>query len=101
MNKRKAKKLTLAQLKEQNKYVHARARAAEFARDQAASALTEVMATTDAILCCVAELNGSGELSIPMCDIRRAMKEKKVVVEVVNDTYKVKAVRMCEASTEV
>lgn len=108
MNKRKSKKLTLNQLKEQNKYVHARARAAEHARDQAVNALTEVMLMTDAIICCVAQLNGNGELSIPMDDLRRAMKEKKAVVEMTEDTYTVKAVDLCtdtdteadEASTE-
>lgn len=103
MNKRKAKKLTLAQLREQNKYMHARARVAEIERDRITYALDEVLRMTDALICCVAELNGIGEISIPMDDLRRTMREKKAAIEVTEETYNIKVVDACteaEASTE-
>lgn len=101
MNKRKAKKLTVAQLKEQNKYVLARARAAEYARDQATAALHEISLITDALICSVIELNGNSELSIPMDVLNRAIKEKKAVMTMSDDTYTIKVESICEASTEV
>lgn len=100
MNKRQAKKLTVAQLKEQNKYLYARARAAEYARDSATDALNEVMLITDALICCVVELNGGGELSIPMEGLKRTMKEKKAVIGMTEDAYKIAVVDICEANTE-
>jgi hypothetical protein len=105
MNKRKAKKLTLNQLKEQNKYMHARARVAEKTAQMAMESLKEIIATTEATLRCVVELTGCTELSLPMSDLKSALNDtsKRVVVEITEDSYKVKVVDICTtgaASTE-
>ena len=87
MNKRKIKKRQSASIREMNAYLISKCMARDRAIEKLNGQIAELIAMSEALNICVVEALGAKEVSLSLGDIKRALEEKKLVVEVNEDTY--------------
>ena len=87
MNKRKIKKRQSASIREMNAYLISKCMARDRDIEKFNEQIEELIAMSEALNICVVEAFGANEVSLSLEKIKRALDEKKLVVEVNEDTY--------------
>lgn len=81
MNKRKYKKLTVNQLRENNKYLSMKCRSLNIEITELRARAAEHYMLTNAVICAVCAANGGEGIFVSREDISRSLLEKKVIIE--------------------
>ena len=81
MNKRKYKKLTVNQLRENNKYLSMKCRSLNIEITELRARAAEHYMLTNAVICAVCAANGGEGIFVSREDISRSQLEKKWIIE--------------------
>lgn len=95
MNKRKYKKLTVNQLRENNKYLSMKCRSLNIEITELRARAAEHYMLTNAVICAVCAANGGEGIFVSREDISRSLLEKKVIIEDDGKGFKITVEDVC------
>ena len=105
MNKRKNKKTQTKSVRQMNAYLISKCMARDRVIEQQTKQIAELITLSEAVNICVVEAFGATEVNLSLDKIKCALNEKKLIVEVDEDTYTMRVEeKVCdtqEASTEI
>lgn len=100
MNKRKIKKKQSASVRQMNAYLISKCMARDAAIATLNMQIAELISMSEALNICVVEAFNATEVTLSLDNIKRALDEKKLVVEVKEDSYIMRVEdKLCDTET--